>query len=125
MIPRSKGRLPSLLAWGLLVGGVALLMTLPASGPPTELRLAHVPAAILYILAGVVFGLSHPEGRAWLDGALLGWVPLLTALAMLFIGDVTPPPIVLTTVSLAPALLAAGAAAAGAAWARRRNRAAR
>lgn len=88
---RPKGRVPSLLAWGLLVGGVALLMTFPGGTPPAEIfSVRQLPAGILYALAGLVFGLSHPEPGAWVGALLLGWVPLLVGLVLAV--DGSPPP---------------------------------
>ncbi len=117
---KPRGRVPSLLAWGLLVGGVALLMTLPGDGAPAEtLRFRQLPAAILYVLAGLVFGLSHPEGRVWSWALLLGWVPMVAGMAMAL--DGSPPPLgPWLGVMLLPGLLAAAGARIGAALGRRR-----
>lgn len=118
---KPKGRVPSLLAWGLLVGGVALLMTFPGGIAPAEvLSLRQVPAAILYILAGLVFGLSHPEGRGWLGALLLGWVPLVAGL-LLVLGESPPPAGTWLGLMVLPGVLAAVAAWAGAMVARRRS----
>lgn len=115
-----KGRAPSLLAWGLLVGGVALLMTFPDGAPPRGLVLAHVPAALLFLLAGFVFGLSHPEGRAWAGGGLLGWLPALVGVVVLVEGDAAAPLPTWLLLTGLPAALAAVGAWLGAVVARRR-----
>ena len=115
-----KGRLPSLLAWGLLVGGVALLMTFPAGAPPEVLGLAQIPAAILFALAGFVFGLSHPEGRAWTAAALLGWVPLVAGLVVLANGN-APGWLELGALLVLPGVIALVGAWGGAMVARRRG----
>lgn len=122
MMLGSKGRLPSLLAWGLLVGGVALLMTFPAGAPPEVLGLAQLPAAILFALAGLVFGLSHPEGRAWTAAALLGWVPFVAGLVVLANGN-APGWLELGALLVLPGLIALAGAWIGAVVARRRIRA--
>ena len=116
----TKGRVPSLLAWGLLVGGVALLITFPEVRTEGDLFIGAVPAALLFGLAGFVFGLSHPEGRAWLGALLLGWVPALVAV----IGITTPaePPLGPAVLIVVPAALAALGAGLGAALARWRSR---
>ncbi len=118
---KPKGRVPSLLAWGLLVGGVALLMTFPGGVAPAEaFGFRELPAAILYILAGLVFGLSHPEGRTWIGAPLLGWVPLVVGLVLAM--DGSPPRAgVWLGLMFLPGLLAAAGAWAGAAGARRRS----
>lgn len=115
------GRVASLLSWGLLVGGVSVLMTFPDAAPPRAVTLAHLPGAILFALAGLVFGLSHPEGRAWAGAPLLGWLPALFGLLLLLRGD-APPAAVWLVLALGPALLAGAGARAGAAIARRRTR---
>jgi hypothetical protein len=118
---KPKGRVPSLLAWGLLVGGVALLMTFPGGVAPAEtLGFRELPAAILYILAVLIFGLSHPEGRTWMGAPLLGWVPLLVGPVLAT--DGSPPRAGLWLgIMILPGLLAAAGAWAGAAIARRRS----
>lgn len=116
----TKGRIPSLLAWGLLVGGVALLITFPEVRTEGELFIGAIPAALLFILAGLVFGLSHPEGQAWLGALLLGWVPVVVAVVSLATGtEAALSPAILIPV---PALLAALGAGIGAAAARWRGR---
>ena len=117
----SKGRLPSLLAWGLLVGGVALLMTFPAGAPPEVLGIAQLPAAILFALAGFVFGLSHPEGRAWTAAALLGWLPFLAGLVVLASGN-APGWLELGALLVLPGVISLVGAWAGAMVGRRRTR---
>ena len=116
----TKGRIPSLLAWGLLVGGVALLITFPEVRTDGDLFIGAVPAALLFALAGFVFGLSHPEGRAWLGALLLGWVPALVAV----IGLITAadPPLGPGVLIAVPAALSAAGAGLGAALARWRSR---
>ncbi len=116
----TKGRIPSLLAWGLLVGGVALLITFPEVRTESDLFIGAIPAALLFALAGLVFGLSHPEGRDWLGALLLGWVPMVVAVVSLVTGtEAALSPIVLVVV---PAVLAAAGAAIGAGVARWKSR---
>lgn len=116
----TKGRIPSLLAWGLLVGGVALLITFPEVRTDGDLFIGAIPAALLFALAGLVFGLSHPEGRAWAGAALMGWVPAVIALGSLVTPATTPlSPGVLIVVPGALAALGAGAGAGLARWRRR------
>lgn len=117
---RPRGRVLSLLAWGLLVGGVALLMTFPEGDPPHRLDPAQVPAAILFLLAGLVFGLTHPDGRDWIDAALLGWLAPVAGLVTAARGTATSPTLWITLM-LMPPLLAAAAAWVGAAIGRRRK----
>ncbi len=119
---KTKGRMPSLLAWGLLVGGVALLMTFPDGAPAQAFGLRQVPAAILFALAGFVFGLSHPEARAWTAAILLGWVPLLAGAVVAMEGGAHPA-LLWLGLMLIPAALAGVGAWAGALTARRRSRA--
>jgi hypothetical protein len=115
----TKGRIPSLLAWGLLVGGVALLITFPEVGTEGDLFIGAIPAALLFALAGLVFGLSHPEGRDWLGALLLGWVPVVVAVVSLVTGTETAlSPVILV---VAPAVLAAAGAGIGAVVARWRS----
>ena len=116
----TKGRIPSLLAWGLLVGGVALLITFPEITTDDGLFLGAVPAALLFVLAGLVFGLSHPEGRDWIGALLLGWVPAVAAV-ITFFTDAEPVlgPIVMI---IGPAVLAGLGAVVGAGTARWRGR---
>jgi hypothetical protein len=118
---KPKGRLPSLLAWGLLVGGVALLMTFPDGAPAEGAGLRQVPAAILFALAGFVFGLSHPEGRAWTAAVLLGWIPLIVGAVVAVEGDAHPV-LLWLGLMLTPAALAGLGGWAGALTARRRSR---
>ncbi len=118
---KPKGRVPSLLAWGLLVGGVALLVTFPDGVPAEGLALRQAPAAFLFALAGFVFGLSHPEGRAWTAAVLLGWVPLLAG-AVIALGGGDRPALFWLGLMLIPAALAEVGAWAGALTARRRTR---
>lgn len=115
---RPKGRVPSLLAWGLLVGGVALLITFPAGTPPRDLGAGQLPGAFLFTLAGFVFGVSHPEGRVWAGAALLGWVPAVAGVVVALDGAV--PVETLLALALLPALLSAAGAWLGAIVARRR-----
>lgn len=117
-----KGRATSLFAWGLLVGGVALLTTFPAGTPPRQLGTGHLPAAILFALGGLVFGLSHPEGRAWLGGFFLGWLPFVVGIVAALDGR-APGVGVFLVVLLLPAALAGLGAWTGAVVARRRSRA--
>ena len=116
----TKGRIPSLLAWGLLVGGVALLITFPEVQVEGELFMGAIPAALLFVLAGLVFGLSHPEGQDWLGALLLGWVPAVVAL--LAVTTPAEPPLSPAVLVVVPALLAALGAGAGAGLARWRGR---
>ena len=116
----TKGRIPSLLAWGLLVGGVALLITFPEVQVEGELFMGAIPAALLFVLAGLVFGLSHPDGWDWIGALLLGWVPVVVAIVALTTSAEAPlSPGVLIVV---PAALAALGAAAGAVMGRWRGR---
>lgn len=116
----TKGRIPSLLAWGLLVGGVALLITFPEVRTEGDLFIGALPAALLFVLAGLVFGLSHPEDRAWVGALLLGWVPAVVAVVSLTTDtDAGLDPGVLVIV---PAILAAVGAGVGAGLARWRTR---
>jgi hypothetical protein len=119
-----RGRIPSLLAWGLLVGGVALLVTFPDGDAPRTLAVRHIPGAVLFAVGGAVFGFSHPEGRVWLSALLLGWVPPLAAV-LAAVGGVTLTAGVWLGALVAPGLLAAAGAWAGAVVARRREPAAR
>ena len=121
----TKGRIPSLLAWGLLVGGVALLITFPEVRTDGNLFIGAIPAALLFALAGLVFGLSHPEGQAWLGALLLGWVPAVVALVSLVTDtEAALGPAVLILVPAVLAALGAGIGAATARWRRRRHDAA-
>ena len=104
-----RGRAPSLLAWGLLVGGIALLITVPQGVPRAAFTAGHVPAAALFLLAGLVFGLSHPDGRDWTGAAALGWVPLVAGVVALVAGDGT-------LVAWLPLMLLPGLLAAAGAW---------
>jgi hypothetical protein len=79
----------------------------------------QLPAAILYAVAGLVFGLTHPEGRAWSWALLLGWVPVVAGLALGLDGS-PPPPAPWLTVMVMPGILAAAGAWAGALVVRRR-----
>lgn len=115
---KPRGRVASLLAWGLLIGGVALLVTFPDAAPPRSLGARHVPAAILFALGGAVFGLSHPEDRAWTSAFLLGWVPPVAAVVAAARG--APFTGIWLAIAAAPALLAAVGGWVGAAVARRR-----
>jgi hypothetical protein len=116
----TKGRIPSLLAWGLLVGGVALLITFPEIRTGGPLFIGAVPAALLFALAGLTFGMSHPEGTAWVGALLLGWVPAVVAIVSLATGtEAAISPVVLI---IAPAVLAALGAGLGAGIARWRSR---
>lgn len=117
----SKGRIPSLLAWGLLVGGVALLITFPEVSTETRLFIGAIPAALLFVLAGLVFGLSHPEGSDWAGALLLGWVPAVVGIVS-WLGDTRAPDLPPAVLIVAPALLAAIGAGAGAALGRWRTR---
>lgn len=113
----TKGRIPSLLAWGLLVGGVALLITFPEVRTDGGLFIGAIPAALLFILAGLVFGLSHPEGRDWVGALLLGWVPAVVALVSLVTDtEAALSPLVLIVVPAALAALGAGIGAGLARW---------
>lgn len=118
----STGRIPSLLAWGLLVGGISLLITFPEINTDNGLFLGAIPAALLFVLGGLVFGLSHPGGRDWMSALLLGWVPavvgVLSAVTGTGAGGTLSPAVLI----LAPALLSAAGAATGAALARWRAR---
>ncbi len=116
----TKGRIPSLLAWGLLVGGVALLITFPEVRTDGRLFIGAIPAALLFALAGLTFGLSHPEGNDWLGALLLGWVPVVVAAVSLTTGTEAPlsPAVLIVT----PAVLAALGAGIGAGIARWRGR---
>ena len=116
----SKGRIPSLLAWGLLVGGVALLITFPEVNTGGRLFLGAIPAALLFVLAGLVFGLSHPEGLAWAGAVLLGWVPAVVGIASAVTGNATA--LAPSALIVVPATLAVTGAAAGAGLARLRRR---
>lgn len=115
-----KGRATSLFAWGLLVGGVALLATFADGMPPERFGLTHLPAAMLFGLGGIVFGLTHPEGRAWIGGVFLGWVPVAAGVWSALSGGV-PSAGVLLVLLLVPACLAGLGAWAGAVVARRRS----
>jgi hypothetical protein len=115
-----KGRATSLFAWGLLVGGVALLTTLPVGMPPDHLGPTHLPAAILFGFGGLVFGLSHPEGQAWAGGVFLGWLPFAVGVTAMVAGSASSGAI-LTTVLLVPGVLAGLGAWTGALLARRRS----
>lgn len=115
---KPRGRIASLLAWGLLIGGVALLVTFPDGDPPRRLDARHAPAAILFALGGAVFGLSHPEGRAWMAAPLLGWIPPVAAAVAIARGG--PFTGAWVAIALVPAVLAAAGAWIGAAAARRR-----
>lgn len=117
-ILKPRGRVASLLAWGLLIGGVALLVTFPDAAPPRALGARHMPAAILFALGGVVFGLSHPEGRAWASAFVLGWVPPVAAMVAAARGASFT--VVWLAIVAAPAVLAAAGGWAGAMVARRR-----
>lgn len=117
---KPRGRVPSLLAWGLLVGGVALLMTIPGDASLESLRVRQLPAALLYGVAGLVFGLSHPEGRVWIWALLLGWVPVVAGLALALDGT-PPPPGPWLGLMVLPGLLAAAGAWIGAALGRRKS----
>lgn len=114
-----RGRAPSLLAWGLLVGGTALLITLPQGAPRAVFTAGQIPAAFLFLLAGLVFGLSHPEGRDWAGAAVLGWVPLVAAVVALLEGPADP--VAWIPVLIVPGALAAAGAWVGARFARRRQ----
>ena len=116
----TKGRFPSLLAWGLLVGGVALLITFPEINTGTTLFIGAIPAALLFVLAGLVFGMSHPEGAAWLGGLLLGWVPAVAAVVS-YLGDNGAEPGALAVLATAPAVLAVVGSGVGAVIARIRG----
>ncbi len=116
-----KGRATSLFAWGLLVGGVAILTTFPAGTPPQRLGAVHVPAAILFALGGLVFGLSHPERRAWLGGVFLAWVPFVAGIVAALNGE-APEMGVFLVLLLAPVALAGVGAWTGAVLSRRRSR---
>lgn len=117
----SKGRIPSLLAWGLLVGGVALLITFPEVSTEARLFIGAIPAALLFVLAGLVFGFSHPEGMDWTGAVLLGWVPALVGVASL-LGDARAPDLSPGVLIVLPAVLAALGSGTGAALARWRTR---
>lgn len=121
LMMRPRGRIPSLLAWGLLVGGVALLITFPDGVPPERMTPGQLPAAFLFALAGVVFGLTHPEGKAWAGALLLGWVPLLAAALVAIRGAAVPDVGVWLALMLLPAILAATGSWAGARFARSRR----
>ena len=120
LMMKPKGRIPSLLAWGLLVGGVALLITFPAGTPPSALQPTHLPAALLFALAGIVFGMSHPEDRVWTGAILLGWVPIVLGIAVPITGGAMPATGVWIALMLAPAVLAGAGSWVGATIARRR-----
>lgn len=115
---KPRGRIASLLAWGLLIGGVALLVTFPDADPPRSLGARHVPAAVLFALGGVVFGLSHPERRDWIGALLLGWVPPVAAAVSIAAGAPLTP--IWIVIAVAPALVAAAGGRVGAGVARRR-----
>lgn len=117
---RPRGRVPSLLAWGLLVGGVALLITFPDGRPPERLAAGQLPAALLFALAGLVFGLSHPEKRVWSGAVLLGWVPLVAGAVVALNGGAAPNPVVWLALMVLPAILAWAGAWIGARLARHR-----
>jgi peptidoglycan/LPS O-acetylase OafA/YrhL len=114
------GRTTSLLAWGLLVGGIALLITLPQAPPAAPLTPGHLPAALLFALGGFVFGLSHPDGRDWAGAVLLGWVPAVAGVFAVAGG--TGALGVWLPRMLLPGIVAAAGAWAGALLARRRER---
>lgn len=118
----TKGRIPSLLAWGLLVGGVALLITFPEVRTGDGLFIGAIPAALLFLLAGLVFGLSHPEGRDWVGGLLLGWVPAVVGVSAWATGAEAPTTLPLAAIITAPALLSAAGAGVGAVIASLRTR---
>lgn len=113
----TKGRVPSLLAWGLLVGGIALLMTYPENASRPAAAPGLLPAAFLFLLGGGVFGLSHPEPGDWAGAALLGWVPLLAGAVLVLAGGELAAWLPLM---LLPAVLSAVGAWIGALVARRR-----
>lgn len=117
----SKGRIPSLLAWGLLVGGVALLITFPEVSTEADLFIGAIPAALLFVLAGLVFGFSHPEGMDWIGALLLGWVPAVVGVVS-WLGDAPGPHLHPGVLIVVPAILAALGAGTGAALARWRTR---
>lgn len=118
---RIRGRVPSLLAWGLLVGGVALLITLPDPLLEDDLLARALPGALLFVLAGLVFGLSHPDGLDWAGAAVMGWLPALAGIAALARGS-APGPLSALALVVLPALLAAAGARAGAGLVRWRGR---
>lgn len=104
-----RGRVPSLLAWGLLVGGVALLITLPYPVLRDDFIVRTLPGGLLFVLAGLVFGLSHPHGPDWAGAALMGWLPALAGLSAIVTGAWVGPAAALGLV-LGPAGLAAAGA---------------
>jgi hypothetical protein len=106
---RIRGRVPSLLAWGLLVGGVALLVTLPYPLLQDDFLARALPGALLFVLAGLVFGLSHPDDLDWASAAVMGWLPGVAGLTALIRGTGPDPLSVLALVALPPVLAAAGA----------------
>lgn len=118
----STGRIPSLLAWGLLVGGISLLITFPEINTDDGLFLGAVPAALLFVLGGLVFGLSHPGGRDWIGALLLGWVPAVMGILSAVTGTGTGGALSPAVLILIPGLLAAAGAAMGAGVARWRAR---
>lgn len=118
----TKGRIPSLLAWGLLVGGVALLITFPELRTGDGLFIGAIPAALLFVLAGLVFGLSHPEGRDWVGGLLLGWMPAVVGVIAWVADADTPAALPPMVIIIAPAVLSAVGAGVGAAIAGLRAR---
>lgn len=117
----SKGRIPSLLAWGLLVGGVALLITFPEVSTEARLFIGAIPAALLFVLAGLVFGFSHPEGMDWIGALLLGWVPAVVGVVS-WLGSARAPDLSPALLIVLPAVLAALGSGTGAALARWRTR---
>jgi hypothetical protein len=120
----STGRIPSLLAWGLLVGGISLLITFPEINTDDGLFLGAVPAALLFILGGLVFGLSHPGGRDWAGALLLGWVPAVVGGLSAVTGTGATGALSPVVLILVPGLLSAAGAATGAGLARWRARSA-
>ncbi|NIP78857.1 MAG: hypothetical protein GWM90_06515 [Gemmatimonadetes bacterium] len=112
-----RGRVPSLLAWGLLVGGVALLITLPYPLLRDDLVARALPGALLFVLAGLVFGLSHPHGLEWAGAAVMGWLPAMAGIAAL-VGGTSPDAATALALVLLPGLLAAVGARVGAGIAR-------
>ncbi|MEJ2502554.1 MAG: hypothetical protein P8177_04425 [Gemmatimonadota bacterium] len=88
-----------------------MLATIPDLEPDEQILARTLPVALLFVLGGVVFGMSHPRGRDWTGAFLLGWVPAIVGL-VIFAGDPG-----LETARTALTLLAAPAAlAAAGAW---------
>lgn len=122
MITRPRGRFFSLLAWGFLVGGVAVLASFSDLAPGEHLVTRGLPIALLFVLGGGVFGMSHPEGRDWLGAVLLGWVPAVVGILTLIREPGAGTALAAVVLVSAPAALSAGGAWLGATLFRARPR---